>query len=36
MEQLKINVQPRTERGKKNQTLRKRKWIPAVVYGGGA
>lgn len=35
MEQLVINVKPRTARGKKNRELRKNKWIPAVVYGGG-
>lgn len=35
MEQLIINVKPRSIRGKKNRELRKNKWIPAVVYGGG-
>lgn len=35
MEQLTINVKPRATRGKKNRALRKNKWVPAVVYGGG-
>ena len=35
MEEQIINVRPRTIRGRKNKELRKSKWIPAVVYGGG-
>ena len=35
MENLIIQVKPRHLRGRKNKSLRKNKWIPAVVYGGG-
>ena len=35
MEERTISVKPRSIRGKKNKDLRKSKWIPAVVYGGG-
>ena len=35
MEERTINVKPRSVRGKKNKDLRKSKWVPAVVYGGG-
>ena len=35
MEERIINVKPRSVRGKQNKKLRKSKWIPAVVYGGG-
>ena len=35
MEDLTIQVSPRSERGKQNKNIRKKKWIPAVVYGNG-
>ena len=35
MSDLTIQVFPRFERGKQNNKVRKKKWIPAVVYGNG-
>ena len=35
MESLTIKVSHREERGRQNKKIRKKKWVPAIVYGNG-